>query len=148
MENALPQTELKKRWRQQVNETLRKSQDQRQIYFWHSFRDGRRYDADLSAAYNIAARYWIRELHEKFPKAKTEAAKEVAEVPSQVPDGATVVGAVDQPSKTRRKAKATRGNAVVAGQGITCPVSGSDVKVFVTGVPVSRISRHSLRSLV
>ena len=112
------------------------------------FKNGRIYDAYLSAAYNIAARYWIRELHEKFPKAKTEAAKEVAEVPSQVPDGATVVGAVDQPSKTRRKAKATRGNAVVAGQGITCPVSGSDVKVFVTGVPVSRISRHSLRSLV
>jgi hypothetical protein len=73
------------------------------------FNNGKIYDADLS-------------LPTISPPGigKTEAV-------AQAPDGATVVTAIGQPSKTRRKAKATSGNTVV---------------------PVSRISRHSLHSLV
>jgi putative transposase len=103
------------------------------------FQNGRIYDADLSASYNIAARYWIREIHEKYPKFLQEEA--------QVHDGTAVAVAVGVSAKAGRKAKATCGNTVVAGQGTTCPAVGSDVKRYVTGVPVAR-HQQVLASLI
>lgn len=101
------------------------------------FKNGRTYDADLAASYNIAARYWIRELHDKHPKAKTEVKDQ----------GDVVIALAGRGPSKRPKSKAACGNTTDAGKGIAIPTTEPDVRLYVTGVPVAR-HQQTLASLI
>jgi IS605 OrfB family transposase len=114
------------------------------------FQDGTTYDADLSAAYNIGARYWIRLYHDLYPKARetapdaTQDAVSNQKVPKKV--RAATRRAVSSTSVTPEEAKARCESTDVTGQGTACPADATDV-IYVTGVPVAR-HRQTLASFI
>lgn len=88
------QNQVRKRWRYAVrlNEELARGTSayafdgsgkvtrDRDNYSMCTFTSGKRYHCDLSASYNIGARYWIREILKSLPV--TEGSLLEAEVPS------------------------------------------------------------------